>query len=358
MQKYGGISRYFSRLAEQLQKMGETPMIVAPLHINAYLSDLPSEIVRGWRLERCFPASGHVIPLVNLMLTPKKIKRLKPDVVHETYFGTTRTAPIGTPIVATVHDMIHELFPTAFSPNDTTILRKRQAVARADHVICVSENTRQDLIRIYGTSPDKVTVVHLAADKPAPIADEEQFEPTSEDRPFLLHVGERGRYKNFESLIRAVASSPRLQKELDIVAFGGGVLTPPEVQFIAKLGFRPGQVRQMSGSDTALLALYRKACAFVNPSLYEGFGLPQLEAMASGCPVIASNSSSMPEVIGNAGELVDATSPESIAFAIERIAFDSVYRNSLIKQGRVRSSLFSWEQCAVRTLEVYRRLVR
>jgi glycosyltransferase involved in cell wall biosynthesis len=140
-----------------------------------------------------------------------------------------------------------------------------------------------------------------------------------------------------------------------VVAFGGGAFTPAESERVCALGLRPEQVRHMDGTDSLLHRLYHQASALVYPSLYEGFGLPPLEAMARGCPVVSSKTSSMPEVVGDAGELVDPGIPESIAAGIERVVFDSDRRQSLVRSGYERYRVFSWKRCAEETRQVYRR---
>ncbi len=176
-------------------------------------------------------------------------------------------------------------------------------------------------------------------------------------RPYLLYVGRRNGYKNFAATLKAVASRPALQDSFDIVAFGGGPFDPHEKSMIGSLGFDPNSVRQIEGDDQVLGAFYSDATALVYPSLYEGFGLPTLEAMAHNCPVVTSNTSSMPEVVGPAGEYFDPTDIDAQAEAINRAVFDSERREKLISKGKRRLDQFSWLQCATKTCEVYRALL-
>ena len=143
----------------------------------------------------------------------------------------------------------------------------------------------------------------------------------------------------------------------DIISFGGGMLTSDEQATIRSLGFKNGQVKQIGGDDSVLASLYKDAIAFVHPSLYEGFGIPPLEAMAFECPVISSNSSSMPEVIGHAGEYFDPKEPESIKVAIENVVFSQSRIRDLKAKGLERIQVFSWQKCAKETLAIYKDMV-
>jgi glycosyltransferase involved in cell wall biosynthesis len=254
--------------------------------------------------------------------------------------------------------MVHELYPDMFADDNPTRFQKRCSVERADHVICISENTRRDLIEILKVSSEKISVVHLGVDAlekagKFPGGEEGRF-----PKPFLLYVGHRAGYKNFTALLRAFASSPDLAKDFDLVAFGGGPLSPAEVELIAQLRLPADSVRQVGGDDSLLGAHYRAAAAFVYPSIYEGFGLPPLEAMAQGCPVISSNTSSMPEVIGDAAEFFDPLDVESLAHSLHKVLSDQCYAGDLVQRGHRRLRQFSWERCARETLDVYKALLR
>lgn len=351
MQRHGGISRYFVRLAEELAKDGEEPRIFAPLHANEYLRAIPGRLVSGFGIGGWPPKLNRLVAGYNFAVAKTGMRRWKPDVVHETYYHPRRTSSAGTPVVVTVYDMIQEVF--GFE-GDPAADYKREAVHRADHVICISHSTKRDLLRILNVPEEKVSVIHLAFEKLAGPAG--AGAPLSSGKPYLLYVGQRSGYKNFDGLLRAVAASGDLKEHCDVVAFGGGGFSAEEQDRIAKLGFREGQVRQLGGSDAVLGALYDRALAFVYPSLYEGFGLPPLEAMAHDCPVVSSNTSSMPEVIGDAGEFFDPSSVEAMTAALENVASSSERRVRLIELGRERLKHFSWARCAAETREVYRAL--
>jgi glycosyltransferase involved in cell wall biosynthesis len=351
-QRHGGISRYFTALARELALMGEEPRIVAPLYQNDYLRHVPPKLVTGWHEARLPIRNEHLERAVNAIGTRWLMAAWNPQVVHETYYAARRSGPRRSPSVITVFDMIHELFPEQFPGSDEKSEVKRQAVERADHVICISANTRDDLVRLFGCSPDRLSVIHLAADA----APDERSRPTGsppDERPFVLHVGARSGYKNFARLCEAFAMSSRLRNDMRLVAFGGGGFSPSEIAALERLGLG-GVVAQVDGDDALLDTLYRRARALAYPSLYEGFGLPPLEAMARGCPVAASGTSSMPEVIGEAGELFDPSDAAAIARAVETVVYSEERRRALIARGRARAAGFSWRRCAEETLAVYR----
>lgn len=357
-QSYGGISRYFVRLAQGLIALGEHVDVVSPLHRNRYLEKLPQSRVHGFGFERFPPKTGRLAIFTNDQLSKFKIRKLNPDLLHETYYSAKPVYSSVKGRVITVYDMIHEKFSSEFPIRDRTTQKKRASIARADHVICISHSTKRDMCELFDVPEDKVSVVHLGFEK-----FKDRIEPSHElqrrvnARPYLLYVGSRGGYKNFSRFLKAVASDAILKDTFDVLAFGGGKFTSAELDLINTLGFRSQAVRQMGGSDWILGTLYDQASAFVYPSVYEGFGLPPLEAMAHNCPVVASNSSSMPEVIGNAGEYFDPMNIEAQAQAICRVALDETRRNELIAAGHQRLPLFSWSRCALETQAVYQKVL-
>ncbi|UNM21772.1 glycosyltransferase family 4 protein [Pseudomonas sp. ArH3a] len=355
LQNYGGISRYFSRIAEQMAVTGNEVGIFSPLHRNFYLQDLPEGIVHGRKAEQYPPRTTRLALIYNHLLGHNAMRAWRPQVAHETYFSRFSAVPKGCPVVLTVYDMIHELYPENFSARDQTTQLKRRAVERADHVICISQSTRQDLMRLFAVPESKLSVVHLGF---------EQFKRASQEvagpstKPYLLYVGSRHGYKNFLGLLDAVASSHRLKADFDIVAFGGGAFSASELEHAQQLGFSAGQLRQVGGDDAVLGQLYEGAKAFVYPSLYEGFGLPPLEAMAHDCPVISSGTSSMPEVIGDAGVLFDPLNGDEMAGAIERVVYSDNEIARLVELGHERLKHFSWQRCTQETLAIYQSLQR
>jgi glycosyltransferase involved in cell wall biosynthesis len=355
MQTYGGVSRYFVRLAEELIGAGEDVRVFAPIYQNRHLRMLPPSAIHGLAVDQYVRRTGRIMTRVNGAMARLCIKRWRPDIVHETYYSRRSSSGADCPAVITVYDMIHELFAHELPSKDRTTEIKRIAINRAAHVICISHSTRKDLLELFGLDPAKASVVHLGFERLTDVP-MEACGADGPGKPYLLYVGSRQGYKNFNTFLHAVASHARLRREFDVVAFGGGAFNAEEAALVRDLGFSDGQVRHVGGDDRVLGSFYRGAVCLVYPSLYEGFGLPPLEAMANRCPVVSSNTSSMPEVIGEAGEYFDPASAEDMASAVERVVYSSETRDRLIERGSVRLNNFSWKKCGAETRKIYREL--
>lgn len=348
-QVFGGISRYFASMVPELDAYDVRGRFVAPLYHNQYLAELPRRYVLG----RHIPASPIARRLANVaaaVAIPAVARLRRPDVVHETYYASRRLAPRGIPMVLTVYDMIHELYPQHFT-NDPTAHHKKNAIDRADRILCISENTRRDLIRLYPDAESRCVVTYLG------FSPEFIGNPRRDvARPYLLYVGPRGGYKNFAGLLSAFATSRQLTKAFDILCVGGGRFDEEETRAIRAAGC-DGQVRQVVAHDAELQHLYAGAAAFVYPSLYEGFGIPPLEAMAADCPVVTLNSSSIPEVCGDAAQYAASEDPQDLRIAIEAVVMSPDRTAELVRRGRAQLHRFSWAKCAAQTAAIYRAIV-
>lgn len=265
------------------------------------------------------------------------------------------------PAVVTIHDLTFLVVPDRFVPAKRRYLEMftRLTVRVARHVIADSEHTRQDVIRLLDVSPDRVSAVPLGVvphfHPPAPAALANFRAAHGLPEQYLLYMGTLEPRKNLVTLVQAYA---RLrQRGLDwplVLAGGKGWLYEDIFAMVEKLGLSghvifPGYV---SYEEQPLW--YGGATIFVYPSTYEGFGLPVLEAMACGAPVITSNASSLPEAAGDAGLLVDCHDEERLAAEIDRLAGDAVLRAELSRRGIARAALFPWSRTAEETLKVYR----
>lgn len=354
LQRFGGISRYITRLAEELDRGGDEVRVFSPLYCNEYLrcSKVPKSV---WlNTSRAPQKLGRVIKSFNRFVTARKIPAWHPDVVHETYYSRRALGRRRLPTVITVHDMIFERFPDMFADGGRASREKALALARADHVICVSEATRRDLCDLFQFPVEKTSVVHHGVD-----AASERGAASGTlhvGRPFLLYVGGlRDKYKNFAGLLRAVAQSPLLGRGFDIVAFGGPPLSVAEREAAAELGLSSAHLRYAGCEESKLPELYRTAAALVYPSLYEGFGMPLLEAMAHDCPVVTGCHGPFPEVCGNAAEYFEVGMSSDISRAIEAVVFSPSRRNELVQRGRERAAVFTWQRCASATRDAYLR---
>lgn len=353
-QRYGGVSRYFFELASRLPAHGVSEVsVVAPLYINNYLTtDSAHRFTRGRYVPDTFGNPYVLLELANRIAAPLAWRGVNPDVVHETWHAIKPVSKARRRVV-TVHDMIHELFADEFPDAARVTAAKRASISRADRIICRSENTRRDLVRLYGIDPARTSVVRQGYSMTIE-ANAAKMEK-GEGRPSLLYVGHRGGYKNFRTLLQAYASSPILQ-EFVLIAFGGGPLLPDEEEEIRRLGIT-GRVRFESGSDRELAARYQAATALIYPSKYEGLGLPPLEAMSYGCPVVCSNAGAIPEVVGDAGVYFDPNSPEELRTDLERVATTEQLQMDLRARGNARLAAFSWDKCAAETAQIYREII-
>jgi len=354
-QQYGGVSRYFYEVAKQLSADKNCDVeIFAPLYVNEYLGMASNVRIRGKKI-KSVPYSAYLRKGINnaltrMMVTPRK----EIDIFHETFFTQLDNRPHSAKGLVTVYDMIHEKFPDFFPARSNFQKRKACAVKRADHVICISENTRQDLIELLDVPEEKTSVVYLGHSLSRPI---EAITPENSEKSFILYVGNRDGYKNYELMLRAYASSKSLKSEISIICFGGGSVTTRERDLMASLNLPPDCVKYMGGDDSILASLYASAKVFVYPSLYEGFGIPPLEAMAFGCPVVCANTSSIPEVVGDAAELFNPESESELRAAMEKVVFSQEHAARLVAKGHERIKLFSWEKCAMDTLAVYEKIL-
>ena len=350
-QRFGGISRYFFELTSRLAEMNRQEVkIFCPIYVNEFLEITNKQLTSGSIKLGTFPFSGRILRLVNEKLDTFGVKKFKPDLLHETYYSKKPIFPSIKKRIVTIHDMIHEKFPENFSKYDPTRSEKAASVARADHIICVSESTKKDLIEILNVKSEKISVIHLATSLvvPEPIAIRVNYN----SKPFLLYVGNRGGHKNFDGLLLAYADSA-FNNEYSIICFGGGGFSAKEIERARGLGIKSENLIHMFGNDQLLVSLYSAATLFIYPSMYEGFGIPLLEAMALGCPVATSAVSSIPEVAGNAAIYFDPNDPDSMRRSIEEVLANPKRLEEFGARGVERAKSFSWEKCANQTLDAY-----
>ncbi|MBL8138236.1 MAG: glycosyltransferase family 4 protein [Acidobacteria bacterium] len=296
---------------------------------------------------------------------PMAAARAGADLLHEPHYVLPPLTRCRT--VVTIHDCIHLRFPeylpsrAAFAYAHAMI---RLAARKADRVLTVSDASKRDILHYTGVPPEKVVVVHNGLDArfaAAPDADamdrvRQRFQL---DHPFVLYVGNIKPHKNLERLIAAFASMRADGPEgLKLVVIGDETSKHPGLRQAVHRHRLDKHVRFFGFQPAAtLVTFYRLARAFVFPSLYEGFGLPPLEAMANETPVVTSNLSSLPEVAGDAAVLVDPYDVASIAEGIRRAVTDEPLRQQLIARGRARAREFSWARAAADTLAVYREVL-
>ena len=271
----------------------------------------------------------------------------------------------GTRTILTVHDLSFIRAPETSTPSLRAYLNAMvpRSVARADHIVAVSAATQQDLVTLYGTSVEKISVLHNGVDDHFRCIDDQKALQAVRSRygigdsPYIFSVGTVQPRKNYERLVKAFHRLGRSDLKL-VIAGGRGWLAGPLYQCIDKLKMRD-RVRLIGFvDDVDLPALYSGAQVFAFPSLYEGFGIPPLEAMACGVPVVTSQTSSLPEVVGDAALCVDPYNVDDLAEALRLTIDDETIRQVLIYKGYKRAQLFSWQATARQLRELYTKVLR
>ncbi len=290
-----------------------------------------------------------------------RLYRLRPDLYHATHYVLPAYVP--GKVVVTIHDIIHVLYPE-FLPNGFAFVYAsrmiRRSLERGDRIIAVSENTKQDLIDYFGVDGTKIEVVLNGVEERfrrrlAPEEIGRRLAALGITQPYLLFVGNPKPHKNLDNVVKAYARARKMAGfEASLVCVGDR--TPGESRIRQRaeqlgLGDRVKLLGHVDFEDLA--ALYQGAAVFLYPTLYEGFGLPVVEAMASGTPVITSNTSALREIANGYGHLVDPLDLDAIAQAIARCMTDPDHRVRLIERGRARAEAFRWERAAEQTLGIY-----
>ena len=348
LQEYGGISRYFYEIITRISRKDANVDLFKGFSVNKYSLNAKNFNGRYISYKRIpIIKIGTVYNIFNSLIFLKKHMRIKYDVYHPTYYDYY-TMVNKKNLVVTVHDMIHELYYPLFKHDDTSI-KKKKILNKANKIIAVSNNTKKDLINIYSIPENKIEVIYHGNSLNSIVSNN-----VLHKNPYLLYVGKRNSYKNFMRLLEAYAML-KYNKDISLVCFGGGEFSKEEKSFISKMKLE-NKVKLYIGSDMVLSNLYTYAKAFVYPSLYEGFGIPLLEAMHYQCPIIASNSSSIPEVLGDAGVYFNPDSVEDICLKIEKVLEDDELKDTLRIKGNIREKRFSWDKCASQTYELYKNL--
>jgi glycosyltransferase involved in cell wall biosynthesis len=351
-----GIGTYVQNLLRQLARLdGEHEYVVfCDKQDREALSDL------GPRFRTVVDSSAPYSVMEQLSI-PARLAQERVDLYHSPHYVLPPLVPCKS--VVTIHDCIHLMFPQ-YLPNRLAYGYAKMfmwwAAHRSARVLTVSDASKRDILRYFAIPPDKVTVIHNGLDDrfqtPPPEAEVHRVRERFQlQERFILYAGNVKPHKNVERLIEAfhLLHTDGFE-DLKLLIIGSDISKYATLRraihahnlhkYVRFLGFVP---------DTTLAALYRLAAAFVFPSLYEGFGFPPLEAMASGAPVVASNLSSLPEVLGDAAVLVDPYDARSIADGIRSVLNDEGLRHELQRRGLAQVRKYSWELAARQTLAIY-----
>ena len=351
-----GIGQYILRLTQALAQIDSDDDYV----LFASRKDNTRIVTQAnFKRERLWTPSHHRFErqALSLELLPYAL-----DVLHSPDFiPPTRTR---FPSVITVHDLAFLLYPRFLTRDSARYYGQVDVAARqVDHIIAVSESTKRDLIRLLGVPEDRVSVIYEAAHPLfSPVTNTDALDRTRAryqlTSPFMLFVGTLEPRKNLPTLLRAFRGlRDKYKSPASLVIVGNrGWLADEVDRTIAELNLGDA-VRFLGGiPNDELVYLYNAATAFVFPSFYEGFGLPPLEAMACGTPVITSNVSSLPEVVGDAAMLITPEDVDALTVAMARVLSDEKIQREMRDKGLKRAQAFSWERAASETLAVYRQV--
>lgn len=393
-----GLGRYTQEIVDNIIKIDKENFFDSiqskpfnPTQDREYVIFLRKEnfdefIVGGARVKKVL-ADVRWYGLAEQIKLPFLIWREKVNLMHFPHFNVPVICP--AKFVVTVHDLILTKFPTARATTLGPLFYKIKnlaykfviwlAVKRAKKIIAVSEFTKSDVIKQFKMKTDKIVVTHegvanLAKGRDslfvAKLDDKKTLSEYNINSPFLLYVGNAYPHKNLEKLIKVFSNiikniNNANINELRLVLVGKEDYFYKRLkEYAAELGLWDKKIKNgvitFPGyvPDAQLEILFQKAVAYIFPSLYEGFGLPPLEAMAKGCPVVSSNKASMPEILGEAAVYFDPENEEDMRKQIERVIRDEKLRGELVKKGFEQVKKYSWWECARKTLEVYQEALR
>jgi glycosyltransferase involved in cell wall biosynthesis len=357
LQNYGGITRVFSEIIRYMntQRNVSTDMLLGFSGTRADFGALVSPPGRVIHPGSSLFKSGVLNYAANEIFSTLMGPLLgKYDIYHSTYY---RFLPAirAKRRVATHHDCVQEMFPHLF-PNSRRIFRwKREMYRKADLILCVSAASRADLLRFYDVPEEKAMVVHNGV---SPMVREPQGEAALRavvSGKFLLYVGARHLYKNFDGLLRAYASS-EVKQNYRLLAVGGGPPNAVHSSLIEQLGLT-GHVTFVPYASTALLAeAYASAALLIYPSLYEGFGMPPLEAASLGCVSLVAANPATIEICQDAAFFFEPTAAEDFSSMLQIALTDTAGRAARIQRAGNLLKIYTWEACGRRTLEAYHQL--
>lgn len=363
-----GVAQYIRSLSLELMRSGENVALFTPYAWSTNLAaGVPQEKASASRLRsivlEVVPRPRWVARALETALLAVNATRRNVALYHE---PAALPLPFRGPTVVTVHDLSWVRFPQTHPADRVRVLDRSfpRALNEADHLIAVSDFTKRELMDVFGVPAERITTTLEAA--------RDAFRPRSADdcavvlaqhglryRKFLLCVGTLEPRKNLELVITAYAGMPATyRREFPLVLVGAKGWLSSRIESALQPLVQSGEARPLGYvTDEDLAALYASARVLVYPSLYEGFGLPPLEAMACATPVIVSNRSSLPEVVGSAGDLVAPDDPDGLRSILRRLSEDESYFALRSASGRARAAEFSWARCAAETAGVYRRVL-
>lgn len=372
MQTHGGVTRCFAELYKHLPSKCRARFSVLESD-NAYLSEMGIGHPVGYSYQHFimpfhWPYKGKMFTAYNRLIgrgrdyhrdyklynKAESIRLLKKgnyDVFHPTFFDDYFLPYLNRkPFVLTIHDMIPELFPQYFHRDDFQIEKKKILAPLASAVIVVSENTKRDVIKILNVPEEKVHVIYHGCSFPKTSKSIPLF-----DKPYLLYVGDRYGYKNFELFAKHIEPVLKRHQELLVVCTGKS-FTGEESKNLEHLNLKGRFIHHWISNNNDFYSLYHNAVCFVYPSAYEGFGIPILEAYQADCPVLLNRASCFPEIAGDAAVYFEITNNHSnLSEQFEKLyTMTKSERELLLERQRNRLKRYSWEKSSMKLAEVYR----
>ena len=346
LQRFGGISRYF---CEILRRLSIEKDIAVRYSINYYLTTyklgkhripLPRFIFKHYR---------NLFHNKNKELSEKLLQENNNYLFHPTYYDPYFLKYIGkNPYIITVHDMIHEKFPSSFYNVSEIIAQKKEVITHASRIIAISENTKKDIIDLLHIAPEKIDVIyHSTSMKPSTGKQCLELPNT-----FLLFVGDRTPYKNFNRLVKAFAELSAKDKNLFLVCTGLP-FKQSEKAFLDKLNIS-NKVIQIKATDKILSELYSRARLFVFPSLYEGFGIPVVEAMQMDIPVVVADNSSLKEIAEMSKLRFETHNYKQLNEILNMLYDNKEFYQKAKQYSMNRKKDFTWEKTALQYIKVFK----
>lgn len=352
IQKYGGITKYFCELMKNFspQHQFNLGLIFSENHhlkenkdLLGKFNILPTQNFKGkYYLQSALASMNHYY-------SRYCISKNNFDLFHPTFYDNYFFNILKKPYIITVHDLI------IFKINDPVYklhprrLQMENIIKKANRIISISENTKSDIIETFKINPTKIDVVYHGYNKPG------IYQKTGEYGKYILFVGQRSHHKNFLTFITAISKLLTREKDIKLICVGYP-FNDDEARALLNLKIT-NQTFARNVDEATLNNLYANALVFVYPSLYEGFGMPILEAFANNCPVCLSNSSCFPEIAGNAGTYFDPYDRESILSSVEKVINDKSFASEKILAGQNRLINFSWEKTGKETMQSYLRTI-
>jgi glycosyltransferase involved in cell wall biosynthesis len=336
--------------------LGWQPSLRAAFHGNLHLRDLVHEgvvtddgmsVVRG----RHLPLPGEARRLAYAWARRRFLAALRtpPDIVHDTGYEFAAEHGDRMPVVITVHDLINDESPAYRASRSRSLRAKADAIGRARRIGVPSMATRDTLVRVHGVDADRIDVIPHGSRLPAP----GDRDPVG--KPYLLHVGGRGGYKDFPTALRAFSRVRRLGFDGVFVNVGGGPWRTAERALLSELRIPPELVEARAADDRALATLYAFARGLVVSSQIEGFGIPILEAMSLGCPVLCMEAPGCAEVAGDAALVAPVADYEALAANMDVLLGSESERSRLARAGRARAATMTWSESARKHIRCYER---